>query len=116
MLPSTGFQAVNSAKLNAVKNAITPAKTIETKSAEPAKSATMPKTTKMPEPMVDPRLMAVALHKPSLGFRAACFRCSSMAFTTCKTLHERSYLKDKLAKQNYLCFSLSSQNSRVRKY
>jgi hypothetical protein len=57
-----------------VKTEITAAIAMETTSAEPAKPATMPVTTKIPPPMIAPTFMAVALHKPKYGFSA--FRSS----------------------------------------
>ena len=67
MLPSMGFQAVNSAKLIAVSMDMAAAKSIETIKAEPAKPAAMPVTTYMPAPTIAPILMAVASHKPKVG-------------------------------------------------
>ena len=59
-----GFQAVNSAKLRAVKKATTPAIIMDVTIAEPARPATMPVTTKIPPPMIAPTLMATALQSP----------------------------------------------------
>src|SRR6185369_8600587 len=61
--------AVSSAKLSAVSSEIAAAISMETTTAEPARAAAIPVTTKMPAPMIAPTPMAVASSRPSVGFR-----------------------------------------------
>jgi len=80
MLPSLGCHVVSSTKLNAVNRDMRAATSMETTSAEPAKPAAIPVTTKMPPPMIAPTLTETASNKPSdclssvdLGFSLVMF-------------------------------------------
>jgi len=58
--PSFGMAEPSSAKLKAVKEATTPATMMEKITEGPAKPIAMPKTTKIPAPMIAPTPIATA--------------------------------------------------------
>jgi hypothetical protein len=56
--------------LSAVSNETAPAMDIDRMTADPAAPAAIPVTTKIPEPMIAPALIAVGSYRPTVGSRA----------------------------------------------